>query len=327
MQNIDLKPSEYADCMYAAKVKTPKYKFHVEIGGLDNAQTILLITGVGAQHLAWPTPFCQALIDGGYRVIRFDNRDIGKSSKMKHKNKLTKHYTQPVKQLLLASRFHVGLSNRHLPLPYDLYDMAEDVRQLMQALDIQSCYFIGMSMGGMIAQILAAKDPERVIKLGLIATSNNRPFSMPPSPRRVMQALSQPKNKKDAELVTQHIYKTLKAVSSSAFFDEKRAHKKAQMLYQRRFYPKGTRRHILAVLATGSLKKLNHCIKQPTLIIHGSKDKIIPPAHGRNVAKQIKQSKFISIPEMGHEIPVDIAEKIAHYFLAHFEHSAANQFE
>lgn len=318
MKNLKLKPSKYADFMQVVKVHTPKYKFHVEIGGLQHRQTILLITGVGAQHLAWPEKFCQTLIDGGYRVIRFDNRDIGKSSKMKHKNRLTKHYTQPLKQLILAGRFQVGLSNRHVPLPYNLFDMAEDVRQLMTALGIQRCHFIGMSMGGMIAQILAAEDPQRVDKLGLIATSNNRPFSRPPNPRRMMQTLHKPKNKKDANESIEHIYQTLKAVSSRAFFDEQLARRKAEMLYERRFYPKGMRRHVLAVLATGSLKQFNHNTKQPTLILHGEQDKIIPPTHGKNVAKHIQHSTFITIPNMGHEIPIRIADQIAEYFVRHF---------
>lgn len=321
MKKNKLKPSKYADFMRAVNIRTPKYKFHVELGGIENTPTILLITGVGAQHLAWPTAFCQTLIEGGYRVIRFDNRDIGKSSKMKHKNKQTKHYTQPLKQLMLVSRFQVGLSNRHMSLPYDLFDMAEDVRQLMSVLDIERCHFIGMSMGGMIAQILAAEDPERVDKLGLIATSNNRPFSRPANPRRMMQTLKKPKKKKDADEAIEHIYKTLKAVSSRTFFDEKLARSKAKILYERRFYPKGMRRHVLAVLATGSLTKLNQKTQQPTLILHGEKDKIIPISQGRSVAKNIENSTFIPIPEMGHEIPVRIADEIAGHFLRHFANS------
>lgn len=317
MNHLKLKPSKYADCMMATNVRTPKYKFHVEIGGLDNNKTILLIMGIGAQHLAWPTEFCKALIDGGYRVIRFDNRDIGKSSKIKHKNKVTKHFAQPLRQMWLASRFQVGLSNQKLPLPYDLYDMAEDVRQLLQAMEIARCHIIGMSMGGMIAQILSAKHPQIVASLGLIATSNNRPFSRPPNPRHIMKAARPPKSKKP-DVAIEHIYNTLRTVSSSAYFDPLAAQKKAKMLYKRRFYPKGVRRHVLAVLATGSLRKINQQIKQPTLVLHGEQDKIIPISQGRGVAKNIPNARFVSIPNMGHEIPIAIAEDIAGYFLTHF---------
>lgn len=315
MDHLNLKPSKYADFMQAAKVRTPKYKFHIEVGGIEHTQTILLIMGVGAQHLAWPREFCQALIDAGYRVIRFDNRDIGKSSKLKRKNKLTKRYSKPFRQAIIAGRFKIGLSNRHLPLPYDLYDMTEDVRQLMIALEIEKCHVIGMSMGGMIAQILAAQHPERVDHLGLISTSNNRPFSRPPSIRRMAQAMSKPKDKNDEEAVIEHIAKTLKAMSSPSFYDENRARKKAKLLYNRRFYPKGMRRHVLAVLATGSLKAIDQQIQQPTLVLHGEQDKIIPISHGRSVANNINGAVFISIPKMGHEIPISLASEIAQHFI------------
>lgn len=318
MQHLKFKPSKYADFMQAANVRTPKYKFHIEIGGLAHDKTILLITGVGAQHLAWPPEFCRALIDGGYRVIRFDNRDIGKSSKMKHKNKLTKRYSQPMRKLLLASRFQVGLSNRGAALPYDLFDMAEDVRQLMDVLALPKTHMIGMSMGGMIAQILAAETPTRVDRLGLIATNDNRPFSRMPSPKSIMRVSNIPKNKASEKAIN-HIYKTLKSVSSKTYFDENRARQKAQTIYERRFYPKGTRRHVLAVLATGSIRQLSQTIPHKTLVVHGEKDTVQPAANGKNVAKNIRNATYLGIPDMGHEIPIAIAEDIAGHFLRHFD--------
>lgn len=188
----------------------------------------------------------------------------------------------------------------------------------MIALEIEKCHVIGMSMGGMIAQILAAQHPERVDRLGLISTSNNRPFSRPPSIRRMAQAMSKPKDKNDEEAVIEHIAKTLKAMSSPSFYDENRARKKAKLLYNRRFYPKGMRRHVLAVLATGSLKAIDQQIQQPTLVLHGEQDKIIPISHGRSVANNINGAAFISIPKMGHEIPVSIAAEVASYITKHF---------
>ena len=166
--------------MQAAKVHTPKYKFYVEVGGDPTHPAIVLIMGLGAQSLVWPNEFCYALINAGFRVVRFDNRDIGKSSKLKHK-KLTQAHNSPIYKAKLLGRFGLGLPLKNLQTPYDLYDMAEDAYQLLKMLGIKKYFVIGQSMGGMIAQIMAVRYPHQVEKLGLLSTSNNRPFSRPPA--------------------------------------------------------------------------------------------------------------------------------------------------
>ena len=120
---IKFKPSKHADFMQAAKVHTPKYKFYVEVGGDPTHPTIVLIMGLGAQSLVWPNEFCYALINAGFRVVRFDNRDIGKSSKLKHK-KLTQAHDSFIYKAKLLGSFGLGLPLKNLQTPYDLYDMA-----------------------------------------------------------------------------------------------------------------------------------------------------------------------------------------------------------
>ena len=317
---IKTKPSKYAHFMQAYKIKTPKYKFYLERGGNEGDPIILLIMGLGAQSLVWSNVFCERLISCGYQVIRFDNRDIGKSSKLKHKNKLTKEYKSVSKKLALLSRFKLGLPFKieEDSIPYTLYDMTEDVHQLLNALEIEKCYVIGMSMGGMIAQILAAEYPERVEKLGLLATSNNKPF-LPPPKLDALRALTKPvADLKDPKEVIENNLQLQRVIASPDFFDERRALKKTKILYKRRFYPKGVNRQLLAVLATGSLVETDSKIKQPTLIVHGSKDRLLPPAHGHSLAKTIPHATFKLIPGLGHDIPYALARYLADLFAEHF---------
>lgn len=324
---IKSKPSKYAEFMQAYKIKTPKYKFYLERGGHKEDPIILLIMGLGAQSLVWSNVFCKRLIESGFQVIRFDNRDIGKSSKLKHKNKLTKDYQTIGKQLKLLSKFKLGLPLKldETAIPYTLFDMGEDVNQLLNALDIEQCHVLGMSMGGMIAQIMAAKYPHRVSKLGLLATSNNKPFL--PAPKfDALRALTKPMpDNKDPEVIIEnniHLYRT---IGSPDFFDENRAKRRAKLLFERRFYPKGVSRQLLAVLATGSLVELDRLIKQPTLIVHGTHDRLLPPAHGQSLAKTISHANFKLIPGLGHDIPYPLARYLADLFAEHFKASSNDQ--
>ncbi|PNK59525.1 alpha/beta fold hydrolase [Psychrobacter sp. FDAARGOS_221] len=318
---IKTKPSKYADFMRAYKIKTPKYKFYLERGGREDDPIILLIMGLGAQSLVWSNVFCKRLIDSGFQVIRFDNRDIGKSSKLKHKNKLTKEHKTFSKKLKLLSRFKLGLPIKieNESIPYTLFDMTEDVNQLLNALEIEHCHVLGMSMGGMIAQILAANYPERVTRLGLLATSNNRPF-LPPPRLDALRALTKPiPDNKDPKVIIDNNLHLLKTIGSPDFFDESRALTRTKLLYKRRFYPKGVSRQLLAVLATGSLVEIDRKIEQPTLIVHGTHDRLLPPAHGQCLAKTIRHSEFKLIAGLGHDIPYPLARYLADLFADHFK--------
>lgn len=311
--------------MQAYQVRTPKYKFYVEQGGDADAPVIVLIMGLGAQSLVWPEPFCQSLIHAGFRVIRFDNRDIGKSSKLKHKNKLTKQHQNLTQQLRLVSQFKLGVSlpklgkSGDIPVPYDLYDMAEDTHQLLNALQIERCYLLGMSMGGMIAQILAATHPERVRGLGLLSTSNNRALLPPPTLKSLRQLTRPAPPKKDTDALIEHSLTLLKLIGSPAYFDEQHARQRVQMMHERRFYPKGINRQLLAIMATGSLTDINALIQQPTLIVHGKADRLLPPAHGRALARAIPHAHLQLIEHLGHDIPLALSDLLSQLFIEHFQ--------
>ena len=317
---VSKKPSKYASFMHAYKVKTPKYKFYVERGGERDKPIILLIMGLGAQSLVWSNLFCKRLIESGFQVIRFDNRDIGKSSKLKHKNSLIKKNQSLKKQLRLLSRFKLGIPLTLDPndIPYNLYDMTEDVNQLLNALKIESCHVLGMSMGGMIAQILAANYPHRVHRLGLLATSNNQPF-LPPPHLSALKALIAPRpSTKDPQAIIEINIHLLCSIGSPEDFNEHSARKHVTLLYQRKFYPKGVSRQLLAILATGSLLAMDKKIRQPTLIVHGKNDRLLPPAHAHALAKAIPHAHCELIPQLGHDLPAVLTRYLADLFAEHF---------
>ena len=196
--------------------------------------------------------------------------------------------------------------------------MAEDVNQLLIALDIDCCHVLGMSMGGMIAQILAANYSHRVISLGLLATSNNQPFLPPPHLQALKALLAPPANKKDKQAIIENKVELLRSIGSPAYFNEKTTRKNAAILHNRKFYPKGVARQLLAILATGSLVNIDQKITQPTLIIHGEKDRLLPPAHGRALVKAIPYAKLQLVPELGHDIPLVLTRFLADNFADHF---------
>lgn len=316
--------------MQAYKVHTPKYKFYVERGGHPDDPVILLIMGLGAQSLVWPNEFCESLIKAGFQVIRFDNRDIGKSSKLKHKNQLTKQQQRLFAQLRLLSYYKLGLSlpkfipNTPVQVPYDLFDMAEDTHQLLNALQVQQCHVLGMSMGGMIAQILAANYPERVLRLGLLSTSNNRPLLPAPNLKSLRQLTRPAPPKKDLDASVEHTVKLLRLIGSDDYFDEQHTRQRTRQLHQRRLYHKGSNRQLLAILATGSLAQLNTRITQPTLIVHGGKDTLLPPSHGKALAKAIPHARFTLIDDLGHDLPLALTPLLSQLFIQHFHDSQPN---
>ncbi|UIP24480.1 esterase EstB [Acinetobacter towneri] len=302
--------SPYTAFMHETKVDLGNgIELHVEIGGKTEDPPILLIMGLGAQMLYWPDFFCKSLIDQGYRVIRYDNRDIGLSSKIRHKGPRLNTYK-------MMGRFSLGLQNQGAP--YNLYDMAEDAALLLERLGIEKTDVIGASMGGMIAQILAAKYSDRVNNLGLLFTSNNQPFLPPPFPKQLFSLLERPKSQ-DENGIVDHSLKLFKVIGSPGYVNQLEAMQTARKLYQRSYYPAGVLQQFLAILCTGSLLQLDKQIQQPTLVVHGSQDRLLPPGHGKAVAKAIPSAKFELIKGMGHDIPPHFIPHLSELFAHHFK--------
>ena len=302
--------SPYAHFMQETKVDLGNgIQLHVEIGGEESHPSILLIMGLGAQMLFWPDFFCKSLIDQGFRVIRFDNRDIGLSSKVRHQG-------PRLNTLKLMGRFAFGLTNQGSA--YDLYDMADDVALLIDRLGLDKAHIIGASMGGMIAQIVAAKYPEKIDKLGLLFTSNNQPFLPPPFPKQLFSLIGKPASN-DEEGIVKHSLKVFNTIGSPGYLNQVEVMSTARKLYQRSYHPAGVLQQFLAILCTGSLLQIDKQIQKSTLVVHGSKDRLLPSSHGKAVAKAIAGAKFELIEGMGHDMPAHFIPQLSGLFAKHFK--------
>lgn len=280
-----------------------------ESWGSESDPAVLLIMGLGAQMLLWPDEFCADLVRRGYRVIRFDNRDIGLSSKIRIRS---------VKQnfMVAMARFQLGLRN---PCPYTLYDMAADAVGLMNTLGVERAHIVGASMGGMIAQIIAAKYPQRVRSLNILFSSNNQPFLPPPHPGALLPLIKGPGAKAPRDTLLDHSVKVFSRIGSPGYPtppDEIRRF--AGELMDRSFHPAGVKRHFLAVMGTGNLRPLARQIKAPTLVVHGKSDKLVRPAGGKAIARSIPGARLELVDGMGHDIPKALVSHLAALFAHNF---------
>lgn len=269
--------------------------------GKPDGTPLLLIMGLGMQLTSWPPELIAELVARDYYVIRFDNRDTGLSAKLGHLGKPNLPFAF-VKSVL------------HLPLnsPYKLYDMARDALCLLDALQIEQFHVAGVSMGGMIAQILAALYPQRVLSLTSIMSTSGRPGL--PGPSRAVRKviLSRPKNPRDPEQVVSHFVRTLQMIGSPAYpSDPDMLRERIAHSMRRSFYPEGTARQMLAIAASGSRTHLLHKIRQPALVIHGNQDPLLPLACGRDTAAAIPGSQLRVIEGMGHDLPHALLPQLA----------------
>lgn len=309
MNALTLSPSVYAPFMQAGEVEANGLTFHFEVGGPADGETVLLIMGLGAQMLVWTDHFCELLIKQGFRVIRFDNRDIGLSSKIRKKYKRLNNLT-------LMARLSLGLKTQGAP--YTLIDMAEDTSHLISALGLQKVHVIGASMGGMIGQILSATHPEQVKSLSLLFTSNNRALLPPPGFKQLKALIGRPAAH-DEETMTRHSARVFSIIGTPGHVDPVKTQEFTRKLYRRSFSPVGAMQHYFAVLCTGSLTEYDRKINTPTLVVHGSEDRLLPPSHGKAVAKAIKGARFELIRGMGHDIPDAYAPRLAETFARHIK--------
>jgi pimeloyl-ACP methyl ester carboxylesterase len=263
-----------------------------EIFGDPSAPPLLLIMGLGAQMIIWDDEFCEQLAARGFRVIRFDNRDIGQSSKMHGGRRLSPF------ELLKLRFFHIPVS-----APYKLLDMAKDTVGLMDALDIKSAHLVGASMGGMIAQEIAISFPHRVRSLTSIMSTTGNP-RLPPPTREVAMLLMAPPPKTKDEYI-RRFQKTWKVLRAGSFpEDEARDVALAERCFARGLNPAGVGRQLRAILASGSRKPRLHQVTVPTLVIHGKLDPLVHHAAGTDTAESIPNAKLLMIERMGHATPI-----------------------
>ena len=251
-----------------------------DIFGRDDAEPLLLIMGLGAQMIHWDDEFCADLAQRGFRVIRFDNRDIGQSTKMSGGRKLTALE-------LLKLRF------LKIPVeaPYRLSDMANDVIGLMDTLGIPSAHIVGASMGGMIAQEIAISYPQRVNSLTSIMSTTGNPKVPPPTREATAVLMAPPVTTRDQYIV--RFAQTWRVLRVGSFpLDEAKDRERAERTFARGLNPAGVGRQLRAILASGSRKERLRKVTAPTLVIVGSKDPATPPAAGEAIAREIKGAKL-----------------------------------
>lgn len=273
--------------------------YYEDMGDPDHP-AVLLIMGLGAQLLLWRTEFCEKLVDQGLRVIRYDNRDVGLSSKV-----TGKHSGAPLVPRMVRS--FLGLRN---PAVYTLEDIADDAAALLDHLKIDTAHIVGASMGGMIAQIFAARHHLRTKTLAVIFSSNNQPVLPPPGPRHLLAILQRPKDA-SRESIIDNAIRVSRIIGSPGYpAPEERIRAEAIEGYDRAYYPAGVGRHFAAILGSGSLLHYDRRITAPTVVIHGKADKLMRPFGGRAIARAISGARLVLFDGMGHELPRELWDDI-----------------
>lgn len=277
-----------------------------ETFGKPSAPAILLIMGLGGQLLLWPEALCRALADGGYHVIRYDNRDVGLSSKIDSAGK--PDLNRAALRYLLRLPLKAG---------YTLDDMAADALGLLDALGIAKAHVVGLSMGGMIGQILAAQHGARLLSFTAIMTSSGNRGLPQPSLTLRMRLTRRPKSVTRESLI-QHSVNTWKLIGSPGYpTPEAELRAMVERDQARCLYPRGMARQTLAIMAAPSRAPLLGRIKAPTLVIHGLADPLVPVAAGRELGRLIPGARLELIEGMGHDLPAPLLPRIGRLILSH----------
>jgi pimeloyl-ACP methyl ester carboxylesterase len=245
---------------------------------------MLLVMGLATQMVGWHHEFCAQLAERGLHVIRFDNRDIGRS-------KSQNHPVPTLKQLLLRDKRAAG---------YTLEHMADDGFGLLDHLGIERAHVAGVSMGGMIAQTMAARRPERVLSLASMLSNTGALWSGQPSPRLYPVLLKPAPRDRDAYI--EHAAWVFSKIGSPDYARED-LREVAALSYDRGLNAAGSMRQLAAIIASGDRTPLLRTITAPTVVIHGTKDKLVPPSGGRATAKAIPGARLVLIEGMGHDLP------------------------
>jgi pimeloyl-ACP methyl ester carboxylesterase len=258
-----------------------------ETFGDPSSPALLLVMGLATQMIAWHEDFCAELAGRGFHVIRFDNRDVGRSSAMRDLPVPT------IRQLALRSKKAAG---------YTLSDMAADAVGLLDNLGIERAHVVGASMGGMIAQTIAIDHPQRVLSLCSIMSNTGARLSGQPRLATYRVLLGTPPQDRDRFI--DHVVKMYRVIGSPGFDrDEDDLRDIAGRSYDRGRNPAGSGRQLAAIIASGDRTAGLRGLNVPTVVIHGTKDKLVSPSGGRATAKAIPGARLVKIEGMGHDLP------------------------
>lgn len=284
-----------------------EWPIEYEVLGDPEHPALVLIMGLGMQLTSWPEALCQRLVAGGYQVLRLDNRDSGLSARAAA-GKLPK-----VWQAVAAS-----LLRLHLRIPYRLHDMAADVVRVLDAQRIDQAHVVGASMGGMIAQVLAAQFPQRVRSLTSIMSSSGNPRLPMPSRKARQALLGRPADPHDLESVVSHLVQVFGLIGSPAYPEPPDVlRERIRFGVMRAYDPPATRRQLLAVIDSGDRRALLRRITAPTLVVHGRADPLVPLAAGQDTAANVPGARLLVLDGMGHDLPGALLPQISGAILAH----------
>ncbi|HEX3475312.1 MAG TPA: alpha/beta hydrolase [Kofleriaceae bacterium] len=284
-----------------------------EVSGDPAAPPVLLIMGLGAQLTRWPEPFHRGLSDAGFRVIRYDNRDVGRSTRL----------TQLGVPSLPAAALRAGLG---LPVraPYDLGALTADAVGLLDALGIRSAHVVGASMGGMIAQMLAANHAGRVRALvSIMSSSGHRGLPQPSLGLRLALIRRPGPRASRAEVIDATAARLTRLAGRGYPPDPQLLREQIAADFDRGYYPAGVGRQLLAILASGSRAPILGRIAAPTLIQHGADDPLIPVAAAHDLHRRIRGSRLELFPGMGHDLPRALVPALTGQIIEHVRRADA----
>ena len=274
-----------------AKVDANGIQIEYETFGEPDSKPLLLIMGFAGQLILWDEKLCEQLAQEGHYVIRFDNRDVGLSTKIEESG--VPDVAKTIEALMLGEE---------VTPPYTIEDMAEDTIGLLDALDIEKAHICGMSMGGMIGQTIAINYPQRILSLTSIYSRTGDPGDPQPNPE-VFEVLMTPFPEGREESL-EHAMKLFRVIAGPGFpFDEEWHRKIAGQAYDRANYPEGPARQLVAILTQKNRKPALASISVPTIVIHGADDPLVQVECGKNTAKTIPNAELLIIDGMGHDLP------------------------
>ena len=269
---------------------------------------VLLIMGLGMQLIAWPPAMVQGLVDAGFRVVRFDNRDVG----------LSQHFDQLGAPNMLWAGLKYRLGWRIKP-PYTVQDMADDARGVLDALQIVKAHVVGVSMGGMIAQRLALSAPEQVLSLASVMSSSGA-RGLPEATAKVTRALLSRPTGKSLQAEIDHAVKLFKLIGSPGFpTDDSLLRARVIESTERSYHPQGFLRQMVAIAADSLRAAALSRMAVPTLVVHGRADPLVPFACGEDTARRIPGARLSLIDGMGHDLAPGVIDRLLPLLIPHFQ--------
>lgn len=284
-------------------------RIEYETHGDPSGRPLLMIMGLGSQLVGWEESFCDQLADAGHWVVRFDNRDVGLSTLFESFG--------PVNALEVMAKLRDG---EPVELPYTLDDMADDTAALMDALKLERAHVLGASMGGMIAQTVAVRHPQRVRSLISVYSSTGNPEVPPASPEAMETLLEPAVDEREAHIEAG--LRSWKVICSPGFpFDAERIRDRVTRSFDRCHHPEGSSRQLAAILSAGNRKEALRSVTAPTLVIHGDGDCLVQVEGGRDTADAIPGAELLIFEGMGHDLPRELWPRLVSAISAHTEKS------